>query len=286
VAGIVTRPEPGPRPGPAITSPANPHVKRALSLRDRRERDRTGLTIVDGGRELRRAVEAGVDVVEAFVDEVRCDDNPDCRAAVEALPGWASISGVVAARLAYGDRFEGVVAVVRQPSTALDSLELPDEPLIVVLDGVEKPGNVGAILRSADAAGADAVLLADPRTDPFNPNVIRASLGTVFTVPFAAGPSSEVLACLVGRRIRVVAARVDAARLYTEADLRGPLAIVLGSEAEGLGGAWSGAAVDAVRVPMLGIADSLNVAATAAVLLFEARRQRGLPGERETSASA
>ena len=142
---------------------------------------------------------------------------------------------------------------------------------------MEKPGNLGAVLRSADGAGVDALVASDPRTDLFNPNAIRASLGTIFAVPLAAGPTPDVLDWLRERRIRIVVARVDGPERYSTADLTGPLAIVLGSEAEGLGEAWSGPNVTAVRLPMLGVADSLNVSAAAAVLLYEARRQRGDP---------
>ena len=142
--------------------------------------------------------------------------------------------------------------------------------------GVEKPGNLGAVLRSADGAGVDAVIAASPRTDLFNPNAIRASAGTVFTVPLAAAPTSEVLHWLRDRGLRIVAARVDAERLYTDVDLTGPIALVLGAEAEGLGGAWAADDIEAVRLPMLGVADSLNVSVSAAILFYEARRQRDL----------
>ena len=147
---------------------------------------------------------------------------------------------------------------------------------MVVLEGVEKPGNLGAVLRSADGAGANALIVADPRTDLFNLNVIRASAGTVFGVPLAVAPADAVITWLRERGIRIVATRVGAAA-YTDADLRGPLAIALGSETEGLSEQWAGAGIEAVSLPMLGIADSLNVSVTAAVLLYEARRQRGLP---------
>jgi TrmH family RNA methyltransferase len=175
-----------------------------------------------------------------------------------------------------------VLAIVRTPATDLARLPVPSDPLILVAEDVEKPGNLGAILRSADGAGADAVIAASPRTDLFNPNTIRASLGTIFAVPLAAAPTDEVIAWLRQRGIRIVAARVDATRLATESDLTGPLAIAVGAEAEGLSSAWSAAGIEAVRLPMLGVADSLNVAAASAVLLYEARRQRGLPGPRSS----
>jgi TrmH family RNA methyltransferase len=140
---------------------------------------------------------------------------------------------------------------------------------------VEKPGNLGAVLRSADGAGADAVIAASPRTDLFNPNTIRASAGTVFAIALAAAPTSDVLTWLRDHDVRIVAARVDAEALYTEADLTGRVAIALGAEADGLTDTWVGDDIEGVRLPMLGIADSLNVSVSAAVLLYESRRQRG-----------
>jgi TrmH family RNA methyltransferase len=265
---------------PLLTSLANPRVKAATALRDRRERDRTGLTVIDGARELRRALDAGVEVVEAFVCEPLLA-GPDARAAFDRLrAGSASVqstSEAVFAKLAFGERSEGLVAIVRVPSTALVDLRLPDVPLIVVVEGVEKPGNLGAILRSADGAGVDAVVAASPRTDLFNPNAIRASAGTMFTVPLGAAPTADVMAWIRELGIRIVAARVDAAQLYSELDLTGPLALVVGAEAEGLTAAWTGDDVETVRLPMLGVADSLNVSISAAILLYEARRQRGNP---------
>jgi TrmH family RNA methyltransferase len=139
---------------------------------------------------------------------------------------------------------------------------------------VEKPGNLGAILRSADGAGVDALIVADPSTDLFNPNVIRASLGTVFSVPVAVASSGVVLEWLIQRGLRIVAARVEGSVDYADADYRGAVAIALGSEARGLSDAWAELATVAVRLPMLGTADSLNVSATAAVLFYEALRQR------------
>jgi RNA methyltransferase, TrmH family len=265
---------------PVVTSVANPRVKAATALRDRRERDRAGLTLVDGAREVRRALDAGSEVVEAFVCEPLLA-GPDARAALDTLRARGvptqSTSEAVFAKLAFGERAEGILAVVRIPSTALADLVLPDDPLVVVIEGVEKPGNVGAVLRSADGAGADAVIAASPRTDLFNPNAIRASAGTMFTVPTGAAPTQEVLAWLGDRGLRIVAARVGVGQRYTDADLTGPLALILGAEADGLTDAWMATGVEAVSLPMLGVADSLNVSTSAAILLYEARRQRGLP---------
>jgi TrmH family RNA methyltransferase len=265
-------------PRPLLTSTANPRVKAAVALRDRRERDRTGLTVVDGAREVRRSVEGGATVVEAFICEPLMA-GADARAVLDRLGVTGapvhSVSESVFARISFGERAEGVVAIVRIPSLDLAQLVLPDDPLVVVVEGVEKPGNVGAVLRSADGAGADAVVAADARTDLFNPNAIRSSLGTAFSMPMAAASTTDTLGWLRANGLRIVAARVDAERLYTDADLSGPLAIALGAESDGLSAAWSGQSIEAVRLPMAGIADSLNVSATAAVLLYEARRQRG-----------
>ena len=269
-------------PSPVLTSFANPRVKAAGALRDRRQRDRTGLTLIDGARELRRALEAGVTVVEAFVCEPLLA-GPDARAVFDRLRAKGTTlhttSEPLFAKLAFGERAEGIVAVVQIPTTRLDDLALPPVPLVVVIEGVEKPGNVGALLRSADGAGVDAVVVASPRTDLFNPNAIRASAGTIFSVPLAVAATADVIAWLRARSIRIVAAQVEAERLYTATNLRGPVAIVVGAEDDGLTDAWTGPEVDAVRLPMLGVADSLNVSVSGAVLLYEARRQRGLPTE-------
>jgi RNA methyltransferase, TrmH family len=262
---------------PELTSRTNPRVTAVAALRDRRERDRRGLTIVDGVREIRRALDAGVEVAEVFVCEPMLA-GPDARAALDVLAAAGIVpvttNATVFEKLAFGGRSEGLVAVVRIPDLSLERLVPPADALILVIEGVEKPGNVGAALRSADGAGADAVIAASPRTDLFNPNAIRASAGTVFSVPMAAAGSDEVQTWLGEHGLRVVAARVDAARPYTDADLRGPLAIVVGAEATGLGDVWTGPDVEPVAIPMHGVADSLNVSVSAAVLLFEARRQR------------
>jgi len=269
---------PSPTP-PLLTSVANPRVRAAHALRDRRERDLSGLTLIDGARELRRALDAGVLVTEVFVCESLLA-GPEARAVLDRLRVAGTVirptSEPVFMKLAFGERAEGFVAVASIPSTALPGLPLPDDALVVVVEGVEKPGNLGAVMRSADGAGADAVIAASARADLFNPNAIRASAGTVFSVPLAAASSVDVIAWLREHEVRIVTARVDADRFYTDADLTGRLALILGAEADGLTDAWTGDDVEAVRLPMLGVADSLNVSVSAAVLLYEARRQRGL----------
>jgi TrmH family RNA methyltransferase len=218
-----------------------------------------------------------VDVVEAFACPALLE-SPDAKRAAELLRGrLIEVSARAFERLAYGDRADGIVLVVRSPGTVLADLRLPEGPLVVVTEDVEKPGNLGAILRSADAVGAHAVITARG-TDLFNPNVVRASVGTVFSVPLASAPARDVATWLRERGLRIVASRVDAAQLHVDTDLTGPLAIVLGSEANGLSDAWRGPDVHGVRLPMLGGADSLNVSAAAAVLLYEAWRQRRTGG--------
>ena len=262
-----------------ITSLTNSRVKAAVRLRDRREREATGLTIVDGAREILRALDAGIRVETAFLAEDLLR-TPDAFAAADRLrhrPTTIPVSPAVLAKVAFGERSDGIVAIIESPRRDLADLVLPDDPLIVIIEGVEKPGNLGAVLRTADGAGVHAVIAADPRTDLFNPNAIRASLGTIFVLPVVAATTSETMAWLTKGGIRVVATIVDATTDYADADLRGPLAIVLGSEADGLSPAWHGPGVTPISIPMRGIADSLNVSIAAAVVLYEAVRQRHAP---------
>jgi TrmH family RNA methyltransferase len=261
---------------PPITSLTNPRVKAAVRLRDRRERELTGLTIVDGAREIRRALDAGVRLETAFLAEdlLRTPGAHEVADRLRQRPTTLTVSPTVLAKVAYGERSDGIVAVFQTPQLQLADLRLGDDPLIVVVEGVEKPGNLGAVLRSADGAGADAVIAADPRTDPFNPNAIRASLGTIFALPVVTATSTETVDWLAHRGIRPVAAIVDAATDYATADMRGPLAIVLGSESGGLTAAWRDPRVTPISISMHGIADSLNVSIAAAIVLYEAVRQR------------
>ena len=269
---------------PVLTSAANARLRAAAALRDRRARDRTGLLLVDGSREVARAIDGGVTLVEAFV-AAEVPTEPDLSSlmarlavlGVQLVPVAPKLLGL----LAYGERASGIVAVATAPDASLQALRLrTPAPLVGIVEGVEKPGNLGAVCRSADGAGLDALIAAGGSTgavDPWNPNAIRASLGTVFTLPLAVAATDDVLAWLRRSALRIVAARVDGGVPYTEVDMTGPVALVLGSEAHGLTGAWSGIDVTAVKLPMLGRADSLNVAAAAAILFYEARRQRG-PG--------
>jgi TrmH family RNA methyltransferase len=267
---------------PPITSLTNPRVKAAVRLRDRRERETTGLTIVDGAREILRALDAGVRVETAFLAE-NLLRTPDGHAVAERLrhrPSTIPVTPAVLAKVAFGERSDGIVAIVETPQLELADLIVPEDALIVVLESVEKPGNLGAVLRTADGAGAHAVIAADPRTDLFNPNAIRASLGTIFALPVVAATTEATITWLAGRGIRAVAAIVDGGTDYAAANLRGPLAIVLGSEAAGLSAAWHDPEITPIAIPMHGIADSLNVSIAAAVVLYEAIRQRREPPDR------
>jgi TrmH family RNA methyltransferase len=228
-----------------------------------------------------RALDAGVTLVEAFV-AAEASDEADVAAVAKRVAALGVPLVPVAAKLlgllAYGERASGIVAVATAPDTSLVSLRLPaSAPLVGILEDVEKPGNLGAVCRSADGAGLDAVIAAVGSVgsvDPWNPNAVRASLGTVFTLALAVATTADVLGWLRANGLRVVAARVDGSVPYTEVDLTGPVALVLGSEAHGLTAEWAGHDVMAVRLPMRGRADSLNVAAAAAILFYEARRQR------------
>jgi len=264
-----------------IESSHNPRFRAALALRESRERRETGRILVDGGREIDRALASGIRALELWVAPELVRDREAVRAvraAETADVATVQVSAELLRKLAFGDREDGVVLVAHAPSTTLADLDLPPGALVGVVETIEKPGNLGAILRSADGAGLDALIVADPRSDPWNANAIRASMGTVFTMPLAVCTAEEALHLLRADGIRIAAARVDGSLPYSAADLTGPLAIVLGSEADGLSEAWEGPDVTAIHIPMLGIADSLNVSVSAAILFYEARRQRDAAG--------
>ena len=257
---------------PEITSPQNPRIKQAIRLRESRGRNTQGRTLIDGYRELQLALTVGVNIVECFV----CQDCPtldDLLADPQLSGKRVLVPGPVMDKLAYGQRTTGMVAVAETKSGALSDLPpIGGNDVVLVLDALEKPGNIGAVLRTADAAGAHSVILSEPLCEFGNPNVIRASQGTVFTVPTAQGSRAEVEAWLQKQQLRILPARVDGEDVFPAADLSGQIALVLGNEAQGLGGAWS--SYEAIRIPMQGKIDSLNVSISAAVLLFEALRQR------------
>lgn len=260
-----------------ITSVHNPRVKDAIRLRASRHRAKQGRFLIDGARELLQALWGRLRLVELFLCIPLCK-SPDAREVLARLEeidadAW-DVPTEVFEKMAFGQRLDGVLAVAATPRRQLAELEPAGPGLIAVLEGLEKPGNVGAVLRSADGAGVAAVIVAEPRTDLYNPNCIRASLGTVFTKPVCTATTRETLEWLRGRGARIFAARLDAKRLYTEADLGDNSAVVLGNEAGGLSDAWQAAGVTAIKLPLHGTSDSLNVSATAAVLFYESLRQR------------
>lgn len=265
-----------------ITSLTNPRVKEAVRLRTGRHRAKQGLMLVDGAREIKQALAAGVRVFEAFVCEPLCRTAEAQEAArlLAASGGevW-QVTPEVFVKIAFGEREAGVLLVAEAPDCSLAALKPRGAGPIAVIEGIEKPGNVGAVLRSADAAGVGAVIVAEPVSDLFNPNCIRASLGAVFRVPVCTATSEETLAWLRERRLAIFAARVDGRLDYTAAPLASECALVLGSEAEGLSTDWQGEDVTGIRLPMRGAVDSLNISAAAAVLFYESLRQRRARGE-------
>ena len=233
--------------------------------------------MINGVREIGRALDGGLNLQEVYFCDEHCD-SADCRELLDRLKktdaAQLEVSAAVFSVLAYGSRNEGVVAVAAIAERELNSIRLPERPLVAVLENIEKPGNVGAVVRSADAAGVSAVIVAGGGSDLYNPNAIRASLGTIFTLPVCAATTNETIAWLRQQKLRIFAARVDGAVDYTACDFAGACAIVLGSEAEGLSDEWRADDITSIRLPMRGAADSLNVSATAAVLFYEALRQR------------
>lgn len=265
-----------------LSSASNEHVRGLLRLDKRAERDSVQRTVVEGAREVRRTLAAGVEPVEAYYcPERTASADADVVERLleldrERRTHLFEVTPELFARIAVREGSGGIVLVIPYQPLSLTELPLLDCPLYVVIEGVEKPGNLGAILRSADAAGVDAVIVTDGVTDTHNPNVIRASLGTRFALPVCEASTSECLAWLHEGRVRVLAATPDGESLYSSCDMTGAVAIFLGSEAHGLSDAVRSAADPRVYLPMHGFADSLNLATSAAILMYEALRQRTL----------
>ena len=275
-----------------ITSLQNPHVKQLVRLRDRRPRDEAGQFLVEGYREVKRALAAGVKLQELYYGPEWFLGANELALIEEAQTAGAEVlelSKGAFAKVSYRDRPDGLLAVAPQWHRTLADLEkivsglaeaTPENragksPFLLVVEAIEKPGNLGTLLRGSDAAGVDAVVVCDPVTDIFNPNVVRSSTGVLFSMPVVVAESGEVRGWLRSHGIRAVATTPAAPTLYTEADLRGPLAIIMGSEQYGLSEFWLKESDLLVRIPMAGQADSLNVAMAAIITLFETARQRG-----------
>lgn len=261
-----------------ITSTQNPKIKRLIQLQQKSsERKSAGLFVVEGAREVLHCLHSGYELSTLFV----------CPEILEGYEGAAEllslvrqgqgyeVSPKVYRRVAYREGTEGVIAQMKVKALRLDDLALPENPLLMVLERVEKPGNLGAVLRSADAAAADAVIVCDPLTDLYNPNLIRSSIGAVFTVPTVACSSEECIDFLKRKGIQILTAQLQDSSLYYDTDMRRGTAIVMGTESTGLTNIWRNAADAHIRIPMKGQLDSLNVSVSAAILLFEAVRQRG-----------
>jgi TrmH family RNA methyltransferase len=267
---------PGDAP-PSISSSANPRIKELVRLRTRRERDRSGLFLIEGYRELSRALAGGVSLAALYCCPALYLGGNDDALVEQARQTGAEVLTVAEApfhKASYRDRPEGLLAVARQFPTDLERLHPGTDPLFLAVEGIEKPGNLGTMLRTAEAAGAAAVIVCDPTTDPFNPNVVRASLGTLFSIPLAVADTQTALAWLRRCGVRTVATTPSATLAHWEADLTGPVAVAVGSEQYGLSDSWIEAADQRVLIPMPGSVDSLNAAMAAGIVLFEAVRQR------------
>lgn len=260
-----------------ITSPQNPRIKEVLHLEKASERREQQLFIVEGFREVRLAEKSGYSFERLFYcPEVgyRKEIN-DLVKLLGAKTIVYEVSKQAFEKIAYRENSDGLLAVVRMKHLNLQELQLSGNPLILVLEKVEKPGNLGAILRTADAARVDAILVCDPQTDIFNPNVVRSSIGCLFTNKVVCCTSHEALIWLRKNNIKSFAAALTASEYYHEADLKGSAAILMGTEADGLSDFWLEHADTQVKIPMMGEIDSLNVSTATAVLVFEAMRQRG-----------
>ena len=263
-----------------ITSAQNPKIKALLQLQQKSScRREQQLFIVEGRRELMHCLSRGYQADTLFVcpEILKAEQEYDNLLAVMPSCKCIHVSPNVYDRIAYRGGTEGVVATIRMKRHGLDTLPHTADghaPLYVVLESVEKPGNLGAILRSADAAGVDAVIVCDPLTDLYNPNLIRSSIGAIFTVPVATGTSEETIKWLKDKGIKIYTAQLQDSEWYYDTDMKGGTAIVMGTEATGLTDAWRKAADAHIKIPMLGRLDSLNVSVSAAILMFEAVRPR------------
>lgn len=268
-----------------ITSLQNPRVKQLVKLRDRRPRDEAGVFLIEGYRQIIRALDKSVAITELYICPGWYLGENEAALIARAKADGAHVlqlSKEAFAKVAYRERPDGLLAVAPQWRRSLADLDAlitakgaEHRPFLLVVEAIEKPGNLGTILRSADAAGVDALIVCDPVTDLFNPNVVRASTGVLFSVPVVIASSTAVHEWLRAAKIRTVATTPSATAVYTSTDLRGPLAIVMGSEQYGLSDYWLAEADQQVVIPMAGQADSLNVAMATIITLFEAVRQRG-----------
>ena len=261
-----------------ISSAANQHIKNVLLLYEKpRARKEQNRIVIEGMRETLLAVAGGFRITDLFFCR-EIAPEPELRQLERQLPEDVRIFEVttgVFEKLAYREGSGGVIALSEPRRLGFRDLKLPVNPLILVTETVEKPGNLGALLRTADAAAIDAVVICDPQTDIYNPNAIRSSVGCIFTMPVVTSPSAEAISWMRKSGIRMFATALTAVKFYHETDFRQPAAIIMGSEAHGLSSAWLEGADELIKIPMRGKIDSMNVSASAAVVVFEAMRQRG-----------
>lgn len=260
----------------SITSAQNPKIKDLLALQEKsKERRKKELFVVEGRRELLHCIEAGYEPYSIFFcPEIIGGKDLDEIAEAAGRCSFFEIPQHLYDKVAYRGGTEGVIAELHIRHMELSGLRLKENPLVVVLEAVEKPGNLGAVLRSADASGVDAVIVCDPLTDMYNPNLIRSSIGAIFTVPTVATTSEEAIKWLKDNDIKIYTAQLQDSEWYYDTDMTKRSAIVMGTEATGLTDIWRQAADAHIKIPMLGRLDSLNVSVSAAILMFEAVRQR------------
>jgi RNA methyltransferase, TrmH family len=280
-----------------LTSNQNPKIKFAVSLQKASARKKEGLFLIEGLREIRLAMLAGYQFHTLFfcpaIAEKCCVDShgditagySDARDVVDLLTGQAQIIEVtkaVFAKIAYREGYDGLLGVARQKSFVLEDIRLASNPLVLVAESVEKPGNLGAMFRTADAAGVDAVIVCDSGTDIFNPNVVRSSLGTLFTVPVVCCLSQEAIGWLKSKNIKIHTTDLTASKPYYSANFKGPSAVVSGAEATGVSAIWEENSDENIIIPMFGRVDSMNVSVATSIVLYEALRQRGFDSGRES----
>lgn len=258
-----------------ITSIQNPFIKQLVQLQEKaRARKQSGTFLIEGQREIMLAAKGGYEIETIlFVPELLTENQVGQLAGRNA--NYIQINKEVYQKLAYRDTTEGVIAVAKSKELSLDTLRLGENPLVVVAEAPEKPGNIGALLRTADAAGVDAVIIANPKGDLYNPNIIRSSVGCLFTNNIATGTTEEVIDYLKANNINIYCATLQNSTSYHVQDYTQPTALVVGTEATGLTQEWRDAAKQNIIIPMHGEIDSMNVSVAAAILIFEAKRQRG-----------
>jgi len=257
-----------------ISSLQNKNVKTYIKLQEKsRDRRKSGRFVIEGRREIRLAIESGyrLDAIYVCPDLIR-DFNKEIL--FEQAGQVIEVSLDVYRKMAYRESTEGILAIAQNKSHDVANIALPENPLVLVAEAPEKPGNIGALLRTADAADVDAVFIANPRTDLYNPNIIRSSVGGIFTRQIAMGSSSEIIAYLNAQKIKIYCAALQASTAYTAADYCAPTAIVVGTEADGLSKEWLQQSAQNIIIPMQGEIDSMNVSVSAGILIFEAKRQR------------